>query len=58
MRHVQLKSSHRRAKTSEVRINTALKRKRSGSVVWIQFDPATMELGPFLWFGGQPGEGA
>ena len=56
MRHVQLKSSHHRAKTSEVGINTALKRKRSGCVVWIQFHPATMELGPFLWFGGQPGE--
>lgn len=55
LRHVQLKSSHRTAKTSEVGINIALERKPSGCVIWIRFDPATMELGPFLWFGGLPG---
>ena len=55
IRHVQLKSSHRTAKTARVDINTALARKPSGCVVWIRFDPATMELGPFLWFGGEPG---
>jgi hypothetical protein len=55
LRHVQLKSSHRTAKTSQVGINVALERKPSGCVIWIRFDPATMELGPFLWFGGEPG---
>jgi hypothetical protein len=25
-------------------------------VVWVIFDPSTLELGPFLWFGGLPGE--
>ena len=55
MRHVQLKSSHRTAKTSRVTINVALARKPSGCVVWIRFDPVSMELGPFLWFGGAPG---
>lgn len=55
LRHVQLKSSHRAARTREVGVNTALARKPSGCVIWVQFDPATMELGPFLWFGGGPG---
>ena len=55
MRHVQLKSSHRTAKTREVGINMNLAQKPSGCAIWIQFDPASMDLGPFLWFGGQPG---
>jgi hypothetical protein len=55
IRHVQLKSSHRTAKTREVGINTVLAQKPSGCVIWILFDPAAMELGPFLWFGGRPG---
>jgi hypothetical protein len=55
LRHVQLKSSHRAAKTNQVGINIALAQKPSGCVVWTRFDPATMELGPFLWFGGDPG---
>ncbi len=33
-----------------------LARKPSGCVLWIWFDPDTMDLGPFLWFGGRPGE--
>jgi hypothetical protein len=56
IRHVQLKSSHRSAKTRQVGINIGLARKPSGCVIWIQFDPETMELGPFLWFGGEPGK--
>ncbi len=56
LRHVQLKASYRSAKTSEVGININLAGKPSGCVVWIWFDPDSMELGPFLWFGGQPGE--
>jgi hypothetical protein len=56
IRHVQLKSSHRTAKTREVGINIGLARKPSGCVIWIQLDPETMELGPFLWFGGEPGQ--
>ena len=27
-----------------------------GCVLWIRIDPETLELGPFLWFGGKPGE--
>lgn len=55
-RHVQLKSSHRLARTREVNVNVNLVRRPSGCVVWLQFDPTSMELGPFLWFGGAPGE--
>jgi hypothetical protein len=55
IRHIQLKSSHRLAKTSDVSINIALARKPSGCVIWIRFDSETLALGPFLWFGGEPG---
>jgi hypothetical protein len=24
-------------------------------VIWVKFDPDTMELGPYLWLGGPPG---
>lgn len=55
IRHVQLKSSHLTAATSEVGINVGLAAKPSGCVLWIKFDPESMQLGPFLWFGGAPG---
>ena len=56
LRHVQLKASFRSAKTSQVGININLAQKLGGCVIWIWFDPDSMELGPFLWFGGSPGE--
>ena len=55
MRHIQLKSTYKGAKTSRVKINTALTNKPSGCVVWMFFDPETVDLGPFYWFGGSPG---
>ena len=55
LRHVQFKSSHRGAKTSEVSVNLKLAGKPSGCVIWVLFDQDTLELGPFLWFGGAPG---
>ena len=55
IRHVQLKSSTRAAKTHSQKVNIRLGDKPSGCVVWIRFDPETMVLGPFLWFGGRPG---
>jgi hypothetical protein len=33
-----------------------LTKKPSGCVVWIYFDSETLELGPFLFFGGMAGE--
>ena len=56
LRHVQFKSSYQDAKTSRVSININLAQKPSGCVIWIWFNPDTMELGPFRWFGGMPGE--
>lgn len=55
VRHIQLKASHHGAATPGVNINVALAEKPSGCVIWLRFDPATLEFGPFLWFGGEPG---
>ena len=56
MRHIQLKSAASGAKTAKVSISRDLARKPGGCVVWIWFDPETLDLGPLLWFGGKPGE--
>lgn len=56
VRHIQLKSSAHSAKTSRQKVNSALSKKPSGCVLWVTFDPSNLELGPFLWFGGRPGE--
>jgi hypothetical protein len=53
LRHVQLKASHHGASTREVSINAKLAKKPNGCVIWIHFDPGTLELGPYLWFGGK-----
>lgn len=55
LRHIQLKASHARAKTRAVNVNTNLAGKPSGCVIWVQFNFESLELGPFLWFGGAPG---
>ncbi len=55
-RHIQLKSSHRDAATSQVNAHVNLTRKPSACIIWIMFDPHSVELGPFLWFGGSPRE--
>jgi hypothetical protein len=56
LRHIQLKSRHREGKATEVSLALALAEKPSGCAVWIDYDPLTLEIGPFLWFGGAPGE--
>jgi hypothetical protein len=55
VRHVQLKSSHVGSSTADVKVSLSLARKPSGCVIWLWFDPATLVLGPFLWFGAAPG---
>lgn len=55
-RHIQLKSSALNSSTAVQKVNLALGNKPSGCVLWILFNPSTLELGPFLWFGGLPGE--
>lgn len=56
VRHVQLKASFHESSTRKVKAGLKLLSKPSACVIWVMFDPATMELGPFLWFGGAPGE--
>lgn len=55
IRHVQLKSSHRQARRAAITANVKLVERPSACILWIYFDPDTMLLGPFLWFGGAPG---
>jgi hypothetical protein len=56
VRHVQLKSSFDAAATGQVKASLKLLDKPSACVIWVRFDPKTVSLGPFLWFGGAPGE--
>lgn len=56
MRHVQLKSSVNSAVSAEVQASLNLLSKPGACVIWIQFDSETIQLGPYLWFGGVPGE--
>jgi hypothetical protein len=56
VRHIQLKTAHRGASAKSQKIHRALCDKPAGCVVWIQFDEATLELGPYLFFGGGPQE--
>src|SRR6266404_2937048 len=55
VRHVQLKSSHTGSSTGDVKVSVHLAKKPSGCVIWVWFDPKTLRLGPFLWFGDARG---
>lgn len=54
-RHLQLKSSSHVAKTLAQKVHVGLASKPSGCVVWTRFDRFTIKLGPFLFFGADPG---
>lgn len=55
-RHIQLKSSYLGGKASRQNINVRLADRPSGCVVWIWFDPDTLEQVNFHWFGAAPGD--
>ena len=55
-RSVQLRSTYRGGKAKEVTLNRHLENEPIGCVIWMMFDKDTLELGPFLWLGGPPGE--
>jgi hypothetical protein len=55
MRHIQLKATTATGARAHVDVQVALAGKPGGCVVWIFVDPQTLRLGPFLWFGGEPG---
>lgn len=54
-RHVQLKTSAQNGTATSQKIHISLARKPSGCVVWVKFDPTTLKLGPFYFYGGAPG---
>ena len=56
VRHVQLKATFSGSKVTRFSVNTGLAFKPSGCIVVLLFDPNTLDLGPFLWFGGNPGD--
>ncbi|MDB5694933.1 MAG: hypothetical protein JWN21_476 [Sphingomonas bacterium] len=55
LRHIQLKAMMADGKRSSVSVNVRLARKPSGCVVWMRYNPADLALGPFYWFGAEPG---
>jgi len=56
IRHIQLKAAHLGARAARQKVHIALSTKPSGCVVWVYFDEETLELGPFLFFGGLAGQ--
>lgn len=56
VRHIQLKTARQGGKRASVGVQLKLREKPSGCVIWIYFDPTTITLGPFYWFGGPPGK--
>jgi len=56
IRHVQLKSSFREARTARQNLNLCLTEKLGGCIVWIVLRSKTLAIGPYRWFCGDPGE--
>src|SRR5262249_22712587 len=54
VRHIQFKTGAEK-KPSKVSISLALANKPSGCVIWIRV-ANDLTMGPFYWFGGNPGE--
>lgn len=56
IRHVQLKAMVAGGKRRDVNINVRLRSRPSGCVVWMVYEPATLQVIEYRWFGGTPGE--
>lgn len=56
IRHVQLKTSYLGSKTASVEVNGSIAKKPCGCIIWILFDPTTLRLASFRWYGGKPKE--
>lgn len=56
VRHVQLKTSATTANTARQKVHVGLASKPSGCVIWTIFDPGTLQLGPYLYFGSGAGQ--
>ena len=55
LRHIRIKGSVLGSKTSRQKVHIALADKPSGCVVWVYLNEEDWNLGPFLYFGGDPG---
>ena len=55
VRHVQLKSSFRGSKVRKVSVSTKLLRKPGGCILWLEFDPESLAIEGYYWFGGNAG---
>lgn len=56
IRHIQLKATFVGSTTAAHKIHISLAKKPSGCVVLMYFDNETLELGPFFYFGADPGQ--
>lgn len=54
VRHIQFRTGTAR-KPADVSVALPLAKKPSGCVIWIRVT-ADLDMGPFLWFGGNPGQ--
>ena len=54
VRHIQLKTGTSK-KPGDISVSATLASKPSGCVLWIRVTPQ-LELGPYFWFGGGPGQ--
>ena len=55
-RHIQLKTSSINGTTASQKVHIGLQKKPSGCVIWVCFNPDTLALSPFHFFGGLPGK--
>jgi len=56
MRHIQLKAMYDKGRRRDVNVHVKLLQKPSACVIWLIYDPATLEISNFRWFGGEPGQ--
>jgi hypothetical protein len=56
LRHVQLKAMVAGGKRRDVNVNVRLRSRSSGCIAWMVYDPATLRVIEYRWFGGEPGE--
>ena len=55
IRHIQLKTTYCGGKSARVTSNIRLATRPSGCLIWMIYDPHTLDITAFRWFGGVPG---
>lgn len=56
MRHIQLKAMMHGGRTASVPINSRLADKPSACVIWMSYDPQSLAITGWRWFGGPAGK--